>query len=225
MTRCVRVVIGDRSPFIVRGLESILAADSDFKVVASCLDGTTCIESIRDLSPDLALLDISLPPTSGLQVLASINSEHLRTRVVFLSPSLEDSAGVSAVAGGAYGVIPQDGTPQLLMRCLRKVASGQRLLPIASWDPELKNGHKRSPEKPFDPLSALLTKRESQIVHLLSEALSNKEIGRKLYLSDGTVKAHLHRIYQKLAIHNRTALAVLARSSPTAPRAADDDEA
>jgi two-component system nitrate/nitrite response regulator NarL len=210
-TRCVSVVIADRHPFVLCGLRSVLHAESEFEVVATCRDGATCIKAIRDLSPNLALLHLSLPPVSGLSVLAAITSEHSRTRVVFLSTSLATSAGATAIAGGAYGVIPQDATPQLLVRCLRKVASGQKLLPIASWDPELRNGRKHGPPEAFDAFSAVLSERERQIIDLVGEGLSNKDVGRQLNLADGTVKVHLHRIYQKLAIHNRTALAVLAK--------------
>ena len=211
-TRCVSVVIADRHPFVLCGLGSVLEADSEFKVVASCRDQTTCIEAIRDLSPELALLDISLPPVSGLQVLAAINAEHFRTRIVFLAASLKTSAGVTAIAGGAYGVIPEDATPQLLVRGLRKVASGQRLLPIGSWDSELRNGHKHGSLDALGTFSAVLSTRERQIIHLVGEGLSNKEIGRRLKISDGTIKVHLHHVYQKLDISNRTVLAALAIS-------------
>src|SRR5215469_15743372 len=129
VVRRIRVVIGDRDPFIVRGLESILAAETGFEVVATCLDGIACMESIRDLSPDLALLCISLPLMSGVQILESINSERLRTRVVFISLPVDDSNGMNA-----YEVIPPDVTPQLLIRCLWKVASGEKLPPIAACD-------------------------------------------------------------------------------------------
>jgi two-component system, NarL family, nitrate/nitrite response regulator NarL len=209
-THCVSVVVADRHPVVLCGLKTVLDAESEFKVLATCSDQTTCIEAIRDLSPELALLDISLPPASGLPVLAAINSERFRTRVVFLSASLEASAVATAIAGGAYGVIPQDATPQLLVRCVRTVASGQKLLPIASWDPELRNGHKHR-SNGSGTLAVVLSKRERQIVHLVGEGLSNKEVGRQLKLAHGTINVHLHRVYQKLAIHNRTVLAVLAK--------------
>jgi two-component system nitrate/nitrite response regulator NarL len=186
----------------------MLHAGSEFEVVASCREGKSCIDAIRDLSPNLALLDISLPPVSGLQVLAEINSARFPTRVVFLSDPLENHAGASALAGGAYGVIPQDVTQQLLVSCLRKVASGQKVFPVAGRDSELRNGNKNS-SSALGTLSDVLTVRERQIVRLVGEGLSNKEVGRQLDLSDGTIKVHLHHIYQKLAIRNRTALAAL----------------
>ena len=104
------------------------------------------------------------------------------------------------LAGGAYDVIPKEAAPHLLVRFLRQVASGLRSLPI----PKSPNKHE------LENKSAALTERERQIMHLICKGLSNKEVGRQLILCEGTVKVHLHHIYQKLAIHNRTALAALA---------------
>ena len=199
---CVSIVVADCRPFVLLGLKSVLDAESDFKVVGTCHDGKTCLDIIREQAPDLALLDVALPPVNGLQVLAAINAEHLHTRVVFLSSSLESSASATATAEAAYGVVPQDATPTLLLRCLREVASGQKLVPTL--------GHKNGSAYNFGTLSTVLTERERQIVCLVGEGLSNKEVGRRLDLSDGTVKVHLHRVYQKLVIRNRTALALLA---------------
>jgi len=194
------LVIADRQPVVLCGLLAILNAARDFHVVASCQDGGTCIVAIRDLSPDLALLDTSLRGPSGLQILAAVQAEHLSTRLVYFSASPDPSEAARAMARGAYGVIPKEAEPQLLLDSLREVASGPRLLPRL-----------RSPPRgDHENLLTALTVREREIMHLICEGLSNKEIGRELNLSDGTIKVHLHHIYQKLAIHNRTTLAALA---------------
>jgi DNA-binding NarL/FixJ family response regulator len=148
----------------------------------------------------LALLDLSLPVQCGLQVLAMIRLERLCTRVIFLSASSDASDTAKPLAGGEYDVIPKEAAPHLLVRFLRQVASGLRSLPI----PKSRNIHE------LENQSAALTERERQIMHLTCKGLSNKEVGRQLVLCEGTVKVHLHHIYQKLAIHNRTALAALA---------------
>jgi len=213
--RCVRVVIADRHPVVLCGLKSMLSVESDFNVVASCRDAKTCMEVIRDQTPNLALLDTSLLDLSGLQLLASIKSEHLCTRVVFFSLSLESQETATAIARGAYGVIPKEATPELLVQCLRKVASGQRVLPHANWDIKLRKGHKSGPRGTLENLQTALTMRERQIIHLVCEGLSNKEVGRQLHVSGGTIAVHLHHIYQKLAIQNRTALAALGSRDST----------
>ncbi len=208
--RCTSVVIADRHPVVLEGLTNVLTAESGIKVVASCSDGTSCIDAIRRLVPDIAILDISLPGLTGLEILAIANSENLPTRLVFFTASIEDSELVMSAAAGAYGVIPKDVTLEILLQSLRQIADGQRLLPLPSSDQAV------SPERGsigiVENVLTVLTDRERQIMRLVSEGLSNKEIGRRLNIADGTIKVHLHHIYQKLEISNRTVLAALAIS-------------
>jgi two-component system, NarL family, nitrate/nitrite response regulator NarL len=219
--RCAKVVIADRHPVVVHGLMSLLGAENDFKVVASCNDGRKCLQAIRDLSPDIALLDIFMPGLTGLDILAAATSEHLPTRIVFLTASAEDRDLIIAAARGAYGVVLKEAAPDVLVHCLRQVAAGRRLLPLANTESprmqEFPTGNVTS-----ENVLTVLTDRERQIMHLVSEGLSNKEVGRQLNISDGTIKVHLHHIYQKLAISNRTALAALAFSHHEEPSSDDD---
>jgi two-component system nitrate/nitrite response regulator NarL len=112
------------------------------------------------------------------------------------------------LAAGAYGVIPKEAAPEILLHALRRVARGQRLLPSAMYDHVDPREQAAITEKRL----TVLTDRERQIMGLVSEGLSNKEIGRRLNLTDGTIKVHLHNIFQKLEINNRTVLAALAIS-------------
>jgi two-component system nitrate/nitrite response regulator NarL len=204
--RLVSVVIADRHPLVICGLDSVLRAENDFTVEASCCSGAKCMQAIRDLVPDIALIDILMPDMSGLEILAAARSERLRTRIVFVG-RMEPRGLITATSKGAYGVLPRDTAPEVLVNCLRQVAGGRRLLPIASWCEEA-----QAEQGSGTYMLAVLTERERQIMHLVSEGLSNKEVGLQLNISQGTIKVHLHRIYQKLAISNRTALAVLAFS-------------
>jgi two-component system, NarL family, nitrate/nitrite response regulator NarL len=205
-TRCVSIVVASHEPIVVCGLMTVLRAEDEFNVVASCPDGRTCLEAIRELSPDLALLDASLPGRSGLQVLAAAKSEQLCARLIFLLASSDDSNTENLIESGAHGVISKEASPGAVVRCLRQVLSGLRALST----PKTLNGHEHSPRGILESQSTALTQRERQITRLVCEGLSNKDIGRQVRLSDGTVKVHLHHIYEKLAIHNRTALAMLA---------------
>src|SRR3954471_2616527 len=126
--RCTSVVIGDRHPVVLHGLMNVLGAQSGFKVVACCSDGTSCIEAIRSLVPDIALIDISMPGLTGLEILAIANSESLSTRLVFFTPSVEDRQLVISAAAGAYAVIPKHVGIETLVQSLRQVADGKRLL-------------------------------------------------------------------------------------------------
>jgi len=204
--RCTSVVIADRHPVVLQGLTNVLTAESGFKIVACCSDGTDCIEAIRSLVPDIAILDISLPGLTGLEILTIANSESLPTRMVFFTASVEDRELIVSAAAGAYGVILKDVAPEILVQSLREIADGQRLLPLPTVPRE--QGNVANTEN----VLTVLTERERQIMRLVSGGLSNKEIGRRLNITDGTIKQHLHHIYQKLEISNRTVLAAFVIS-------------
>lgn len=205
-TRCVSVIVGAHQPIVLCGLVATLRAEPDFAIVASCRDGIACLEAIRDLSPDLAVLNASLPDQGALQVLTAVKSEQLGTQVIFLSESPDSSSTTDLVAKGASCVLSMEASLDALVRCLREVPHGPKALSAQ----KLFNGHDHSARNRAESPSVMLTERERQIMQLVREGLSNKDIGRQCNLSDGTVKVHLHHIYEKLAIRNRTALAVLA---------------
>src|SRR5258705_2349940 len=127
--RCTSVVIADRHPVVLQGLMKVLRAEGGFEIVASCGDGTSCIDAIRNLGPEIAILDISLPGLTGLEILAIAKSERLSTRLCLFTASIEDRELVMSATAGAYGIIPKDVEVEILVQSLRQVADGQRLLP------------------------------------------------------------------------------------------------
>ncbi|MGM4920666.1 response regulator [Tardiphaga sp. 813_E8_N1_3] len=207
---CTSVVIADRHPVVLQGLTSVLEAQNGFKVVACCSNGMSCIEAIRNLTPDIAIIDIAIPGLTGLEIITIANSEGLSTRVVFFSAVVEDRQLALSAAAGAYGVILKDVPLETLVQSLREIANGQRLLPLPSVNHVIPSEQKNIPIA--ESVLTALTERERQIMRLVSEGLSNKQIGRRLSIADGTIKQHLHHIYQKLEISNRTVLAALAIS-------------
>jgi len=206
--RSTSVLIADRHPVVLRGLSSVLGAHPDFDIVACCSDGASCIEALRNFAPDIAILDVSMPDVTFLDILSVVNSEMLSTRLVVFTASDQELGLLMAAAADGYSVIPKDVTPEVLMRSLRQVAAGQRLLPA----PSLHQAAPREQSAIAENALAALTDREQQIMRLVSIGLSNKEIGRRLNITDGTIKVHLHHIFQKLEITNRTVLAALAIS-------------
>ena len=201
---CVSMVVADGCPVFLCGLISLFRSEYDFDVVARCRNGAESLQAIRDLSPDIALLDSSMPAGSGVNVLASAISEGSQTRIVLLAARAE-LRSIFAVANGAYGIVPRDVLPEVLIRDLRQVAAGRRLSIRAS-----RPGEAGATTDASEKALAGLTERECQIVKLVSAGLPNKEVGRQLNLTAGTVKVHLHNIFSKLAINNRTALTALA---------------
>ena len=206
--RSVRVVIADRHPVILQGLSSVLEVQRDFRVVARCGDGASCVDAIRNFLPDIVLLGVSMPDISGLEILAIARSENLAVRLVFFTAPVEEHDLRMLAAGGAHAVISNEVDTEILVQTLRQVADGQSLLQSPSADQLMGREQSVAAEKAV----TMLTERERQIMRLVSEGLSNKEIGRRLGLTDGTIKVHLHHIFQKLDVGNRTALAALAIS-------------
>ena len=201
---CFSVLIADQYPVVLQGLSSVLGTLPDFTVVARCTDKETLIDAIRIFMPDIAILDISMPGIGWREIHSIANSKSLgmrSTRVVLFTASAEEDKLVTLATAGAYGFIAKDAEPELLVQALRQVANGQRLLPLS-----------RSGRASTERNARLLTERERQIMRWVSEGLSNKEIARQLNISEGTIKVHLHHIFEKLAIKHRTALAALAKS-------------
>ena len=205
----ISLMIADRHPVVLEGLTSVLGAQNGFKIVACCSDGPSCIEAMRRLVPDIAILDIWMPGLSGLEILTIANSEGLSTRLVFFTASVQGRELVMSAAAGAYGVILKDVALEILVQSLRQVACGHRL-PLPSSDQAVPREREQRDVAIAENVLTVLTDRERQIMALVSKGLSNKEIGRRLNIADGTIKVHLHHIYQKLEISNRTVLAALA---------------
>ena len=206
--RCNSVVIADRHPVVMQGLSKLLGVQRDFNIVAFCSDGTSCMEALRNLAPDIAILDVSMPGMTWLEILSIVDSEKLSTRLVFFTACGEDRELAMSAADGRHSVISKEAAPEVLMQSLRQAAEGQGLLPLPSSEHAAAREQSAVAENAF----TMLTERENQIMRLVSEGLSNKEIGRRLNITDGTIKVHLHHIFQKLEISNRTLLAALAIS-------------
>src|SRR5258705_11643506 len=146
-----------------------------------------------------------MPGLSGLEILTIANA----ARLVFFTASVRGRELVMSAAAGAYGVILKDVALEILVQSLRRVACGHRL-PLPSSDQAVPREREQKDVAIAENALTVLTDRERQIMALVSEGLSNKEIGRRLKIADGTIKVHLHHVYQKLEISNRTLLAALA---------------
>jgi DNA-binding NarL/FixJ family response regulator len=203
--RRIRIVIADRHPIVLQGIRSVLAMHREFTIVASCSDGASCIEAIRFLVPDVALVDAALPDVSRQQILAPLNAVNPGMPIIFFAGTMGDRDLQRLALDGTCIVLPKDAIPELLVATLREAAQGQTAASPSA-------GQASEEPRAGDQALAQLTDRERQIVRLVSEGLSNKAIGRRLNLADGTIKVHLHHIFQKLDVSNRTLLAALAIS-------------
>ncbi|MCK1387325.1 LuxR C-terminal-related transcriptional regulator, partial [Bradyrhizobium sp. 21] len=203
----IRLVLVDRQPIVLQGLKSILGTQQDFDVVASTSDGTSCLEAIRNLSPDVALIADTLPDLTTPDILAIAKAERLSTRLVFFTESDTDHDLTAAIAAGACSAISKYAAPGTMLRSLRLMTKSG--VSLEQSDLSL-TGNEADGGGKLEKMLELLTPRERQIGRLVAEGMSNKEIARRLDVSQGTVKVHLYNIFQKLEITNRTVLATIS---------------
>ena len=202
------VTIADDHPIVLLGLDGLLRASERFEVVSVSFNGLDALDALRNIEPDLAVLDICMPGLTGLQVLQHVEHEGLRTRIVFLTASATDDQILTAVTHGVWAIMLKEAAAELV-NCLEDVAMGERWLPPELVSPALSREVDRLNET--ERLDNVLTAREREISILVADGLSNKEIARRTNIAEGTVKIHLHNAYQKLGLSNRTSLAGLAQ--------------
>ena len=203
----ISIVLADDHPVVLQGIASILRSQPDINVVALCGDGLAVAKAIRTFLPEIAVLDISMPGLNGLDVLSSITSEGLGTKVIFLTAAATDGQILTAITRGAKGVMLKDIAPESLADCIRQVAIGRQWFPANVVNAAVQREIGRRVQS--KQLVQTLSPRERQVVVSLCEGNSNKKIARQLDLTEGTVKVHLSNIYNKLGVANRTALMAL----------------
>jgi DNA-binding NarL/FixJ family response regulator len=200
----ISLVIADDHPLILDALQNLFRFEKDFKILARCLDGDEALKAVRRHQPDILVLDIQMPAKHGLVVLREMREEKLPTRVVVLTATLDEEGLTEAVRLGVRGLVLKELAPKLLVQCIRKVHAGELWLEKRSVSSALEKLLQR--ESARNEVAQLLTPREIEIIKQVAAGLRNTEIGKKLFISEGTVKIHLHNIYQKLGVDSRTKL-------------------
>jgi len=207
--RRIRLVLVDDHPLIIRGLQALFAVESDFEVVAACLTSAEGLAAIRTHQPDIVLLDIRMPNVDGFGMLRTLNGDPVSPRIVLLTAEIDDQATLEALRLGVHGIVLKDMPSPSLLQCLRKVYSGEHWVEQRSVGRALATFVQR--EAALREISRVLTAREIEVMRMLAGGLRSAAIASKLHVSEGTVKTHLHRIYEKLGVKGRVQLALLAR--------------
>lgn len=200
----IRLVLADDHPLILNGLENLFLLEKDFQILARCSDGMDALLAVRRHLPDILLLDLRMPGMNGLDIIKAIYQEKLPTRVVLLTAEIGEEEFLQAVRHGLSGLVLKEMGPQLLLQCVRKVFAGEKWMERHAAKQALERVLRR--ETGSRELSEMLSRREMDIVMMISRGLRNKEIAAKLFISTGTVKVHLHNIYEKLGVDGRLAL-------------------
>ena len=204
----IRIVLADDHAIVLDGLEQLFRLEPEFEVVARSTTAETAVKAVEEHRPDILVLDLVMPGHDGIWVLRELSELNLPTRTVLLTAHVEENRLVEAIRLGVWGVVLKEMAPRMLMECVRKVHAGEKWLEQQSVARAMERMQKRESE--IDRLTRLLTPRELEIVRLASEGLRNKEIGERLSITEGTVKIHLHNIYEKLGVTGRPQLILYA---------------
>ena len=200
----ISVLVGDQHQLLVRGIASVLSAEADMHLQAQAINADQALRKIRELRPDVALLSLKLPGKGALGVLDALQGKACITRTVILADHMEEEDFLRATRLGARGVVLMSMPPDLLVRCIRMVHAGEEFV---EKNILLRTFGKLMRElKAQEQVSEALTTREHAVMELAITGISNKDVARKLAITEGTVKAHLHSAYAKLGVNGRMGL-------------------
>jgi two-component system nitrate/nitrite response regulator NarP len=199
----MRILLADDHPMIRAAIE-VLLRDTSYQVVGMAGTSEGALAEIQRLRPDILLLDIQMPGGSGLDVLRQLRAEKSTVGVILLTAAVDDTALLEAKALKVRGIVLKNSDPAYLLECLDSVAAGRIWI-----DPELAKRSRKLSSTISHP-SLQLAPRERQLIAFVRKGLRNREIGEQLGVTEGTVKAYLHAIYEKLGVGNRTELAIRA---------------
>src|SRR5208283_106221 len=211
----IRILIADDHPIVRDGLRKLLSLEDDFEIVAEASDGREVLDKVQELDPDVLLLDLRMPHLDGLAALQAVQQTNKRTRVIVLTASEDKNEFVQAMKLGCSGIVLKQTAPDLIVKSIRKVYGGEIWLDshttaavmrqfAAPGDLTGPSGSGKTRER--SPLST----REREIVQLVAQGYKNKEMAEKMFISEQTVKNHLHNIFDKLGVSDRLELALYA---------------
>lgn len=203
MTPRIRLLIVDDHAVVRRGLRAFLDLQTDVEIVGEAADGATAEEMAAKLHPDVVLMDLVMPGTDGIATIRRLRETREKPAVLVLTSFLDDVHVFAALQAGAAGYLLKDVQPDELVRAIRQVQQGESAL-----HPKVAARLVQHTAQPSG--FADLTPRERDVLRLLAGGFSNKEIARRLSLSEKTVKTHVSNILQKLGVADRTQAALLA---------------
>jgi DNA-binding NarL/FixJ family response regulator len=206
----IRVLVVDDHRLVRAGLITLLKAAGDIEVVGEAADGRQALEVARATRPAVTLMDLSMPVLDGVEATRLLLQEQPDTRVVALT-SFSDRQRVNDVlAVGAIGYLLKDSRPDDLLAAVRAATDGH-----APLDPRVAGA--LLPGQQQTPVADLLSDREKQVLRLAAQGLANKQIARRLGISESTVKVHISSIFRRIGVRDRTSAALWARENLTGP--------
>ncbi len=202
----IRILIADDQPLMRQGFAMILSAQPDMEVVGEAGTGTAAVEQARKLSPDVIMMDIQMPGMDGIAATRQLRD----SRVLILTTFGSQEHVAHALRAGASGFLLKDSTPEQLVHAVRVIAAGDALLDPAITRELIKRALPSLTEPAVPPRFDSLSDRETQVLRLLAQGMSNAEIARTLVVSEATVKTHVSRLLTKLGLRDRVQAVVAA---------------
>jgi DNA-binding NarL/FixJ family response regulator len=211
----IRLLVVDDEQLVRSGLRMILESAADIQVVAEAADGAQAVEQVRLHRPDAVLMDIRMPGMDGLAATREITTPADPPKVIVLTTFELDEYVHAALANGAVGFLLKDTPPQDLIQAVRTVADGNAMLAPTVTRRLIAEFAARGGTQAVAARKRLeaLTEREREVVVAVAQGLSNAEIGKRLFMSEATVKAHVSRVLAKLGMSNRVQAAILAHDA------------
>ena len=214
----IRIVVADDHPIFRDGLCKLLALEEDFEVVAQAQDGRQVLEVLQQFEPDILLLDLRMPGLDGLATLQRLQAVKNKTRVIVLTASDDKNEFVQAMKLGTSGIVLKQTATEMLIKSIRKVHAGEIWLDSHTTQAVIRQfvANEEPPQPPSpapqmrDRERSPLSQREREIVALVAQGFKNKEMAEKMFISEQTVKNHLHNIFDKLGVSDRLELALYA---------------
>ncbi|WP_458780306.1 response regulator [Arthrobacter sp. D3-16] len=213
--QAITVLLVDDQPLLRMGFRLILEGEDDLRIVGEASNGAEAVRQVRELNPDVVLMDVRMPVLDGIGATRAITESGACCRIIILTTFDVDEYAFSGLQAGASAFLLKDAAPSELINAVRVVASGdavvapritQRLL-----ETYVRGAAKPVPSAPSpDPLLADLTPRETEMLQAMAEGLSNAEIAHRYFLSEATVKTHVRRILTKLHLRDRVQAVVYA---------------
>jgi DNA-binding NarL/FixJ family response regulator len=205
----IRVLVADDHELFRDGVRKLLEEAGNISIVGEAADGNECLRLLEKLKPDVLLLDLRMPEKDGMAVLESLNFESVSTHVIVVTGAEENRDILRAMRLGARGIVLKRSARELLVKSIHKVHQGEIWLDNR-MTAEVVNAFKKSAEGRRRRDKPLLSGREKEIVQHVAQGFRNREIGEKLFISEQTVKNHLHNIFDKLGVSDRLELALYA---------------
>ncbi len=209
----IRVVIADDHALYRRGLQAVVLLEDGIEIVGEAGDGDEAVERTVELLPDIVLMDVRMPHTSGIEACQRIKELVPSTRIIMLTMSDEEYDLYEAVKAGANGYLLKSIPAEEIAEGIIKVAGGDSLISPSMASKllaEFAQMSKRQEERPTGVVVPRLTEREREVLRLVSRGLANKEIATTLFISENTVKNHVRNILDKLQLHSRMEAAMFA---------------